>query len=448
MTLSKTWHVRGMTCASCERTIGLALMNLPNVDKVRVSLKKNEAFVSFKEGATEPSFDEMLKELAARGYTLVPKDAMAEVCETTPIRPLRDRLKSAALWLAIVGIASFFILGPLQRVVPAMTVTASFGAMFLFGLVASVSTCLVSTGGYLLAYNGRPRSRTELISVHLGRLGAFIAGGAALGALGTTIPAISSSGYGILALVLGTGFLIVGLNMLDLAPSLAKLGIRLPQTLNRLGGKATGSQNRFAPYLVGAVTFVLPCGFTQTAQALALTSGSAFAGMTFLAAFGLGTLPVLAGLSLFGSVKTLKHQAIRLATGAVLTMFAFGQIDGGLTVLGSPVTPGSILASITTRAAESSIPAANAEEQIINMTVAYGTYSPKRLTIKKGIPVRWQIDGQDISGCASTIVAPSLGISKTLVPGMNVIQFTPQHAGTIPFSCGMGMIRGSFTVTN
>jgi len=50
--------------------------------------------------------------------------------------------------------------------------------------------------------------------------------------------------------------------------------------------------------VVGALTFLLPCGFTQSMQLLALQSGSMWQGMLIMTAFALGTLPVLFGLGM------------------------------------------------------------------------------------------------------------------------------------------------------
>jgi sulfite exporter TauE/SafE len=350
--------------------------------------------------------------------------------------------------LVAVGFLAL-LLRPLRSLVPDVSAGASFGALLAFGAVASVSTCLASTGGFLLAYHGKAPGRSRRLFVHIGRLVAFSVGGAVLGALGGSIPAFSEGAYGVLALALGIGFLLVGLSLLDLVPSPATLGLVLPARFQELGNRVSRSNSRLAPFAVGAVTFVLPCGFTQTAQALALASGSALQGAMLMSAFALGTLPVLAGISSFGSARFTAFRPLRLAAGALLLFFAFGQVDGGLTVLGSPVTPGSVFAAVTTRAGDTIVPAAHAEEQVVRMTVAYGTYEPKRLVIRKGVPVRWEIDGKDIAGCASSMVVPSLGISRTLAPGQNVIRFIPPAAaGSVPFSCGMGMIRGSFTVTD
>jgi plastocyanin domain-containing protein len=82
------------------------------------------------------------------------------------------------------------------------------------------------------------------------------------------------------------------------------------------------------------------------------------------------------------------------------------------------------------------------------MAVTTSGYQPSTLTVKVGVPVRWEIDGQNVGGCTRDIVVPSLHIEKTLTKGQNLIAFTPTKTGTIPFSCGMGMVRGSINVIN
>lgn len=66
---------------------------------------------------------------------------------------------------------------------------------------------------------------------------------------------------------------------------------------------------------------------------------------------------------------------------------------------------------------------------------------------KKGVPVRWVIKGDNITGCTNKIIIPSLGISQALNAGDNIVRFTPNKAGEIPFSCWMGMVRGKFVVS-
>lgn len=442
------YDVAGMTCASCERAVGAALKAIPGVMEVEVSLKQKRAAIRLPDDAPNPDLSAVNASFAGHPYRLYPKGQRPQVCEIEKKDPLAKRLKRALVAIVTVSAVLLF-LAPLRNIVPSVSAGASIGALVLLGLVASVSTCLASTGGFLLATTSKNPSKAKTIAVHVGRLATFMLGGAALGALGGSIPQGSSIWYGIFALILGVGFVGVGLNLLELSPSFASMGLRLPGSANRLADRIASSTHSVAPFLVGAVTFVMPCGFTQTAQALALASGSASRGLLLMTAFALGTLPVLGGLTWFGSAGALKHRAFRLAAGSMLLLMGISQLDGGLTVVGSPVTPSSILAAITVRAttAGETVPDANAKEQIVRMTVANGTYSPRNLRVRKGVPIRWEIDGQDVSGCANSIVVPTYRISKILSPGQNIITFTPTTAGTIPFSCGMGMIRGSFTVT-
>jgi plastocyanin domain-containing protein len=80
------------------------------------------------------------------------------------------------------------------------------------------------------------------------------------------------------------------------------------------------------------------------------------------------------------------------------------------------------------------------------MVEDYNGYSPNTFTIQKGIPVRWIIDAKAPYSCASNLASRQLGLNQYLVEGENIIEFTPVEEGSINFSCGMGMYRGSFKV--
>lgn len=331
------------------------------------------------------------------------------------------------------------MISPFLFLLPSASVGPSYAAMFILGLVASVSTCLASTGAFLIAFSGKDAMSVAL--THAGRLITFVAGGALLGGIGQGI-AVSAGAYGIVGIVLGLVLAGVALYLLDLLP---RNLLSLPMAFGRFAHGVAGKHGKAIPPLVGAVTFLLPCGFTQAAQTMALASGSAQVGATMMGVFALGTFPVLVGLSLFGSMASMKSKNLQLATGGMLALFAVAQIDGGLTVLGSPVTFDGALASV---GGAFTVAPVQAEEQIVSMRVAYGAFTPNRFILKRGVPVRWEIEGVDVTGCADTIVAPTLGITQSLVQGKNLIRFTPSRSGTVPFSCAMGMIRGSFQVVD
>ena len=77
-----------------------------------------------------------------------------------------------------------------------------------------------------------------------------------------------------------------------------------------------------------------------------------------------------------------------------------------------------------------------------------GGYSPDRIIVEAGKPVRLIFDRQENSDCTSRVVFPDLQLSRSLKPfGATIVEFTPEAAGTIPFACGMNMIHGAIQVT-
>jgi len=84
--------------------------------------------------------------------------------------------------------------------------------------------------------------------------------------------------------------------------------------------------------------------------------------------------------------------------------------------------------------------------QTINMDVLAGKYSPNVFVLKAGVPVKWVINGKEVTGCNSTIIVPAYSLNFRVAQGTQTINFTPEKAGTIDWSCGMGMVRGQFIV--
>jgi len=84
--------------------------------------------------------------------------------------------------------------------------------------------------------------------------------------------------------------------------------------------------------------------------------------------------------------------------------------------------------------------------QVIYMNVTAAGWSPNKFVLKTGVPVKWVVDGQELTGCNSGIQVPSLGLRFNIKPGVQVIEFTPTEAGNIQWSCLMGMIKGVFVV--
>lgn len=70
------------------------------------------------------------------------------------------------------------------------------------------------------------------------------------------------------------------------------------------------------------------------------------------------------------------------------------------------------------------------------------------ITLKKGQPaqVNFHAEAQNLNGCNNALVIPDFNIEKDLVPGDNIVEFTPTKTGTYGYTCWMGMVSGQIKV--
>ncbi len=86
------------------------------------------------------------------------------------------------------------------------------------------------------------------------------------------------------------------------------------------------------------------------------------------------------------------------------------------------------------------------DAQIITLSVKNGNYYPEVIRVKKDLPAKIIVDLNKVRGCLTSIMIPAFGIRKRVVPGDNIIEFTPTKKGEFPFSCSMGMGTGTIIV--
>ena len=84
--------------------------------------------------------------------------------------------------------------------------------------------------------------------------------------------------------------------------------------------------------------------------------------------------------------------------------------------------------------------------QKATITIDKGMYMPATISVVKGKPVELTFKAGKSPGCGSTVVFKSLKISKEVGTKPVVIKFTPKDAGTIAFTCSMGMFDGKVVV--
>ena len=89
-------------------------------------------------------------------------------------------------------------------------------------------------------------------------------------------------------------------------------------------------KSTFTIFLIGIVNGFLPCGLVYIAIAGAIGTGNIFTGVYFMTAFGLGTLPMLLGISLLGNLSGIKfrNKMNKIIPYAVVLVGAFFILRG------------------------------------------------------------------------------------------------------------------------
>lgn len=79
--------------------------------------------------------------------------------------------------------------------------------------------------------------------------------------------------------------------------------------------------------------------------------------------------------------------------------------------------------------------------------VVKGGYSPDRIEVRQGQPVRLNFVRQEKNPCTEQVIFADFGIVRDLPLGESVpIEFTPDEPGEFTFHCGMNMVRGRVIV--
>lgn len=430
-----------MTCTSCEIIITDELNQITEIDKVVVCSKKKTAEIRYQGNLDVPGVIKKIKEL---GY-----DASEE--------PIKNGFKAnKQQWLyAFLALAGIFIVFKylkwigVMRLLKIDTSEVSFGVAFVVGIIASMSTCLAIVGAVVMSFASKYKTQGSFykasvkphLMFHAGRLATFFVLGGILGMIGGWF-SISLRVTAIMTIALAVILAWLGLNIVGLFPSMSSFGIRMPKKIMKTWNRLKESEHKLAPVLLGGITFFLPCGFTQSMQLFALSSGSFWTGAFTMFLFALGTLPILLTLGITASrAKNKKRVVFQLVIGILIVVFAFYTLQSGLAMLGlnSDFLPSSKNETELQFSDDGS-------KRVVKMNIGYYGFEPQVINLKKGVPVKWIIDGTGSTGCTNKIIVPSLNISKKINSGDNIVEFTPTESGVIPFSCWMGMVRGKFLV--
>ncbi len=289
-----TFHVSGTHCASCKIFIEDVLNEQDFIQEAWVDLKKETVEIKIDSNQAPEELAKVLTtKIQSNGYVLSVKKTEREI-EV-------DGIIWKALPIGLGILVLFFLLqksGILNLGIGGQTTPIT---SFIIGLIASVSSCLAIVGGLVLSLSAKISqdnvSDTKIFTLfHTGRLISFAVLGGVLGGVGSAI-GISFTFTAILGLLASVVMLLLGLNLVGV---FAKNKIALPSGLFNFFRRI--EHKTFTPLALGFATFFLPCGFTQSMQVTALSSGSFMSGLLIMLAFALGTLPMLVLLS-FGSAS-------------------------------------------------------------------------------------------------------------------------------------------------
>lgn len=332
------------------------------------------------------------------------------------------------------------------------------------GLLAGATTCAATQGGLLVGLISRQKKAAGVavvagersIADDLAPVAGFLSGkflshtlaGFLLGALGALvgfdarIGAISQWLAGLLMVTLGLGSLGV--------PGFREIQFTPPTAWLNAVRRSTRSQSAAAPFVLGFVVLLVPCGVTISMAVLAASSGSPVTGAAVMALFVLGTAPMF---SLFGylSQRFAAGRGLNLAMGGVVVLLGMFTINGGLVASGSPYSLQAITGSnVVVVPAANRVPAAETvagEPQVIHINATSTAYMPNYVTARAGSDISLVFTTDNVWSCIRATMLPTLDKSAILPQtGSETIELGTLDPGDYPISCSMGMYTATLHV--
>lgn len=218
---------------------------------------------------------------------------------------------------------------------------ALIGSVLVSSLVGSPH-CAGMCGGFVcfVAGDGRGAGRRLAVAAYnAGRLLSYLALGLVAGAVGHGVDRLGAAAGVARAAATAAGALMVLWGGFELGKALGWWRAPRPRPAPWHGALAAAARavRDWPPaargLAIGLATTLLPCGFLYAFVAVAAGTGSAISGVLVMAAFWLGTVPVMAGLGLVAeqAIARLRRRAPAWTALALLAI--------GLLTLAGRLTP-------------------------------------------------------------------------------------------------------------
>ncbi len=363
--------------------------------------------------------------------------------------------KIAAVVLALIGIGLILWLDSWfmnHTDMPKLGRDMSYGLLTLIGFLTSFH-CVGMCGPLILSYVAKSATKGQKsYGAHflygIGKTLSYTLIGALLGAFGSVI-AFTPYTQGAIGVAAGGFLILFGLHMLGVFPALSHFHIRTPAFVMRFVGKEYRKHSN--PFVIGLLNgLMIICGPLQAMYVMAAGTGSWIQGAAIMFFFGIGTLPLLLGFGFLTSLLSANLAPKLLkASGVIVMILGAIMLNRGLAVTGTGVDFNTLVARVSQKLSPTVAETQTCDtEQTIHMDILRSSFSPNRFTLRKGVPVKWVIEGKEMNECNKTIVIPQYKMKIELKEGRQIIEFTPPESGVVPWSCWMGMIPGTFIVVD
>ena len=334
---------------------------------------------------------------------------------------------------------------------PKLSRDMSYGLLILIGFLTSFH-CVGMCGPLILGYaaksatNGRKSYGVHLL-YGIGKTLSYTLIGALFGAFGSVV-AFTPFTQGAVGVAAGVFLILFGLHMLEVFPALNHFQLKTPKFVMRFVGKEYRKRGN-PPFVIGLLNgLMIICGPLQAMYVMAAGSGSWSQGAAILFFFGIGTLPLLLGFGFLTSLLSANLTPKLLKTsGFIVIILGAIMLNRGLAVTGTGVDLKTLVARVSQHLSPTVAQSPSCDsEQAIHMEVLKNGFSPNQFTLRKGVPVKWVINGKELTECNKVILVPQYKLRIELKEGEQIIEFTPSESGVVPWSCWMGMIPGTFIV--
>ena len=340
-----TYFVKGMHCAACEILVEKKLLEITGIKSVEVSTANGKAIIEYDN--EKPSIETLNTIFKENNYSFFNNayETKTELQNSTNEKPLSKTLIAFTISLCIVVVFLFLeklVISGFLNVGSKSSLISFFG----LGLLAGLSSCAALVGGIVLSMSKQwqelyvnEQSSYQKFQPHIlfnvGRILSYATLGGFLGLIGSRLQ-ISFTLTALLVIVISFLMMALGLQMLGVS-AFRRFQFAMPKFITRKIANENNFNGKYMPFVMGALTFFLPCGFTITAQSLALLSGSAIQGGLIMGIFALVTAPMLLFIGL-SSVKFLEKpllaETFSKVAGFLVLFFALYNIYNQINVLG------------------------------------------------------------------------------------------------------------------